>query len=96
MRLDVIEQCSGVGRIYDENGQHIGESRYDLQVLQEVHDSPTGDVPGLKRIEGTVEVIADIGRALTIHLEDGRRLDFFIADVSGRIAHRGGKGLVGT
>jgi len=93
----VIEECRGVGRVYRENGEFVREAEYDLQVLQEAHETPSQDVPGLRRIEGTIEIgeldLHLVGEPLVLHLEDGRRLDFFYADSGGIIANRGGQGL---
>ena len=96
-RLDVIEECRGQGRVCWENGEFIRDTKYDLQVLQEVHEMPSEGVPGLKRIEGTIELgeldLHLVGEPLVLHLEDGRRLDFFYTDLNGTIANRGGQGL---
>ena len=92
-RLDVIEACRGTGHVYRDNGEFVRRAGYHLEVLQEVHESPSGDILGLQRIEGRVELeSADlhlVGKALVLHLEDGRQLDFFYTDSGGTIADRG-------
>jgi len=96
-RLDVIEECRGVGRVCRDTGEFLRDAEYDLEVLQEIHETRSGDVPGLKRIEGTVEIgeldFNLVGEPLVLQLEDGRRLDFFYTDSGGTIANRGGTGL---
>ena len=96
-RLDVTEECRGVGRVSRENGEFVLDAEYDLKVLQEVRETPSEDLPGLKRIEGTVGLgeqdLHLVGEPLVLHIEDGRRLDFFYANLGGTIANRGGQGL---
>lgn len=96
-RLDVIEECHGVGRVCRDTGEFLRDAKYDLQVLQEMHETASGDVPGLKRIDGTVEIeevdLHLVGEPLVLQLEDSRLLDFFYADSSGVIANRGSRGF---
>ena len=96
-RIDMIDACQGVGKIYRDSGEFVRDAEYDLRILQEVHETPREDLPGLEQIEGTVELhemdLMLVGEPLVLHLEDGRHLDFLYVDDRGVIASRGGKGI---
>ncbi len=93
----VIERLTGAGKVYRENGDLLGDAQYDLRVIQEFKDVGTKDgpelLPGLKDVVGHVTGLDNlvlIGAELTLHLEDGRRLRFFVTDQDGRIGASGG------
>lgn len=90
-----LERPSGRGSVYRENGTLLWEANYKIVVFQEIHIVREDRLPGLKDIQGSIEPPdwAPIGDSLVLHLEDGRRLDFFYSDISGAIADRSGRGL---
>ena len=90
-----LERPSGRGSVYKEDGTLLREAKYEIVVFQEFLIVGKDRSPGLKNIQGWIEPPdwAPIGEALRLHLEDGRRLDFFYHDSHGAIAERSGKGL---
>ena len=90
-----LERVSGRGSVYKEDGALLIEADYKIVVSQEFLVHGKDRSPGLKDIRGWIEPPdwAPIGEALRLHLEDGRRLDFFYHDSDGAIAERSGKGL---
>ncbi len=93
----LIDELSGTGAVYDESGKRVGEARYMLWVYQEMKfagtlQDPDAELPGLKDIKGRVENLDTfdlLGKTLTLHLEDGRHLDFLIENSGGDIAGSG-------
>ena len=84
--LESIELLTGTGRIY-EGPSEISTVRYRVEVLQEKIECRTSSGPntadGLKEIRGTVDPIGAsiydlLDKTLTLVLEDGRKLDFFV------------------
>ncbi len=95
-RLELIEELSGKGAVSRADGELVGEYPYVLAVYQEMHDTRSGEVPGLKQVEGWVEEIDIFGlltEPLTLHIDDGRQFDFFIYDANGSISARSRKGI---
>ena len=99
-RVELIEEPAGVGQVYRKDGDLVGQAEYDLQVFQEHRDAgdkgdPTRTVPGLKRIDGRVTgldnfALMDERAMLTLHLDDGRCLDFQVGDPRGRVIANSG------
>jgi hypothetical protein len=88
--LRTLERLTGIGPVTHENGGLVREMRYHITTFREFID---GDIPGLRSIQGKVELegmeaFELIGESLTLRLEDGRILDFFISNSDGRIANR--------
>ena len=96
-RMELIENLSGMGKVYDENGNFIRESHYEIRVYQKIHDAQGEDVAGIKDIQGYVEIdemeLLQIGEPRVLEMDDGRRLDFFWSNNDGTIANRSGKGI---
>ncbi len=94
--IKVLEQPAGVGPVFDRaTGASVGRAHYSLVHVQEMHRTETfggiEDIEGLTDTRGVVQpadrgVHLDVGRELTLHLADGRRLDFFVADSAGTVA----------
>jgi hypothetical protein len=91
--VKLVEQCSGIGGVRC-NGRTFDRVPYNISRFQ--GQSPGGmPIPGLHRIEGTVELrdIADaarwVGASLTLELEDGRTLPLTLADADGRVLAEG-------
>ncbi len=89
-RIDVVERLSGRGIVFEKYGKKLGKANYEIDVLQPIIDVGTKDDPdaefwGLRDAEGrfldfdlTAAMIE--GKTLTVHLEDGRRLDIIPRD----------------
>jgi hypothetical protein len=89
MRL--VEQVSGVGGL-KWRGETFTGIRYRINRFQ--GQAANGlPVPGLHRIEGTVEGLTDaarlVGSSITLELEDGRTLPLTLADAEGRVLAEG-------
>ena len=98
--VELIEEPSGVGEVHRKDGDLVGQAGYDLQVFQEHKDAgsmgnSTPTVPGLNQIDGRVTGLDNFAlmgeRAmLTLHLDDGRCLDFQVGDPNGLVIANGG------
>ncbi len=89
-RIDVVERLSGRGIVFEKDGKKLGEADYEIDVLQPIIDVGTKDDPdaelwGLRNAEGrfldfglTTAMLE--GKTLTLHLDDGRRLDIIPLD----------------
>ncbi len=87
MRRELIEQPCGAGTVYRNDGDFVGQVGYELRVYQNYSDARTKDSAaaplGRKPVEGRVtgldnNTLWSDGALLTLHLRDGRRLDFQI------------------
>jgi hypothetical protein len=90
MRL--VEEYAGVGEL-NASGEQIRPVRYRISRYQGFVDHSGLPVPGVHRIEGSVETAANleplVGQSLTLRLEDGRALAITIADPTGRVLAEG-------
>ncbi len=89
-RIDIVEHLSGRGIVFEKDGKKLGEADYAIDVLQTIIDVGTKDDPdaelwGLRNAEGrfldfglTTAMLQ--GKTLTLHLDDGRRLDIIPLD----------------
>ncbi len=89
-RIDVVERLSGRGIVFEKDGEELGEADYEIDVLQTIidvgtKDDPDAELEGLKETGGrffdfdlTTAMIE--GKTLTLHLDDGRRLDIIPLD----------------
>ncbi len=89
-RIDIVEQLSGRGIVFEKDGEELGEADYEIDVLQTIinvgtKDDPDAELGGLKETVGrfldfdlTVALIE--GKTLTVHLEDGRHLAIIAHD----------------
>jgi hypothetical protein len=91
--LKLVEECSGVGELISKN-QVFRPVRYRISRFQGM--APSGmPVPGLHRIEGSVDLHAIpraaslVGSSLTLRLDDGRTLALTLADDDGRVLAEG-------
>ena len=91
--MQLVEQFSGVGGLKCR-GESFAGVRYRINRFQGL--APNGlPVPGLHRIEGTLELdgVADaaalVGSSITLELEDGRTLPLTLADAHGRVLAEG-------
>jgi hypothetical protein len=91
--LEICETLNGHGKVYRRAGDFLGDVDFSLEVWRNYYqvdgktkqnfDYVTGVISGLDN----VFLMADL---LTLHLDEERRLDFFIYDFSGRIVADGG------
>ena len=89
-RIDIVERLSGRGILFVKDGKKLGEGDYEINVQQPIIDvgtekDPDAELWGLRAAEGrfldfdlTTAMIE--GKILTLHLEDGRRLDIIPID----------------
>ena len=94
----LIEQPVGNGDLFQEGG-HIGQVHYHLDVYQ--HFSEDGEpVPAHLEVEGRItgpealdtSSLRRLGLEFTLHLADGRALDFRFVHEDGTI-HSTGRGF---
>ena len=90
--MKLVEEYAGVGDL-STKGQSIPQVRYRISRYQGFVEHSGLPVPGVHRIEGSVDTAANleplIGQSLTLRLEDGRALAITIADTSGRVLAEG-------
>jgi hypothetical protein len=90
----LVEECSGTGDLI-ERGVVLRQVRYTLSRYQGMLEGSGMPIPGLHRIEGSVDVaLGDddtrlLGAPLTLRMEDGRALPITLASRDGRILTEG-------
>jgi hypothetical protein len=90
----LVEECSGTGALI-ERGVVLRQVRYTLSRFQGMLEGSGMPVPGLHRIEGSIDVtLGDdemrlLGAPLTLRMEDGRALPITLAGRDGRILTEG-------
>ena len=93
--MKLVEEYAGVGDLSTngELGEQIRQVHYRIARYQGFVEHSGLPVPGVHRIEGSVDTTADlgplIGQSLTLRLEDGRAIAITIADPSGRVLAEG-------
>lgn len=95
-----IEQLRGSGEVFRASTE-VGYVEYDIRVYQKIQSTRAGAISGLTQIQGRVwsdDAFTDLyelfktKEVLTLHLEDGRKLDFGLKDPKGTLFATG-KGL---
>jgi len=90
--MKLVEECAGVGDL-TANGDVIRQVRYRISRYQGIVEGSGLPIPGLHRIEGSVDTAADlgplVGAPITLRLEDGRALGITIAGTDGRVLAEG-------
>ena len=92
----LVEQPADDGDVFDGFAR-LGRVHYHLAVYQHFSEVEGESVPADVEVEGRITALDDLdviqlhGRApeLTLHLSDGRRLDFLIANEGGTIRSTG-------
>jgi hypothetical protein len=89
----LVETCAGTGDLI-ECGVVLRQVRYSVSRFQGMLEGSGMPVPGLHRIEGSIDALGDdgarlVGAPLTLRLEDGRALAITLADRDGRIFAEG-------
>jgi hypothetical protein len=90
--MKLVEEYAGIGNL-EGTGESVPQVRYRIARYQGFVEQSGLPVPGVHRIEGSVDTAADlkalIGQSLTLRLEDGRALAITIADTTGRVLAEG-------
>ena len=90
--MKLVEEYAGTGDLATKDDS-IRQVRYRISRYQGFVDHSGLPIPGLHRIEGTVDTAADlgplVGQSLTLRLEDGGALAITIADTTGRVLAEG-------
>src|SRR5689334_19348535 len=92
--MKLVEDCAGLGEL-TSNGQALRQVRYRISRFQGIAEGSGLPIPGLFRIEGSIDFQAGkdspnwINAALTLRLEDGRSLQITVVDDSGRVLSEG-------
>ncbi len=98
MRRKLIDRLFGDGRVHRKDGVFVGLAHYELRVYQTYSNASDKDgpaaTPGPKHIEGHMtgldnHALWTDGTLLTLHLQSGWRLDFWIKDVGGGVISDG-------
>lgn len=90
----LIEERSGVGDLID-HGVVLRQVRYHISRYQGMLEGSGMPVPGLHRIEGSVDFQLDdhqaglVGAPLTLRLEDGRSLNITLSGRDGTLLGEG-------
>jgi hypothetical protein len=98
----VMEKATGRGYVSRQGSVLLGNVPYDLRITRDLMKIAEGHVaaPGPRRVEGRIDVpAADLFMLMesdvphTLVLEDGRTLNFFVVNSTGRIARAKGGSL---
>jgi hypothetical protein len=90
--MKFVEECVGVGDL-EWKGEVLERVRYRINRFQGVAGNGM-PVPGVHRVEGTIELASGtlfdlVGDPLTLRLEDGRAIAVTLASTDGRILSEG-------
>jgi len=90
--MKLVEEYAGVGDLSAKDDL-IRQVRYRISRYQGFVDHSGLPVPGVHRIEGSVDTATDlaplVGQSLMLRLEDGRAITITIADTTGRVLAEG-------
>jgi hypothetical protein len=92
--MKLIEESSGLGDL-SQKGTPLRQVRYQISRYQGFMDGSGMPIPGLYRIEGSIDFDRDkdptswIQAPLTLRMEDGRSLQITLADDTGRVLSEG-------
>jgi hypothetical protein len=92
--MKLVEEYAGVGDL-SAQGDVVGQVRYRIARYQGMHDVSGVPVPGVHRIEGSLDALqsldfaALVGQSLILRLEDGRALGITLAGDDGRVLAEG-------
>jgi hypothetical protein len=88
----LVEDSEGIGEL-NANGDVIQGVRYRIARYQGFVEQSGLPIPGLHRVEGSVDTAANlgplVGESLTLRLQDGRAIAITIADATGRVLAEG-------
>ena len=92
--MKLVEESAGLGDL-EQNGEALRQVRYRISRFQGIMEGSGLPIPGLYRIEGSIDFNNGgdsqnwIDTPLTLRLEDGRSLKITIVDDSGRVLSEG-------
>jgi hypothetical protein len=92
--MKCVEQLSGIGDLLHK-GTVVRQVRFQVSRFQAFAEGSGLPIPGLHRIEGSIDFDLNndpeewIGDALGLRLADGRILAITLADKTGRILNQG-------
>jgi hypothetical protein len=88
--MKLVEECSGTGELL-QNGHTVQPITYQVRRYQGISEGSGMPIPGLFRIEGSVQMDSSewIGTSLGLKLDDGRVLGITIVDAAGKILSEG-------
>ena len=91
--MKLVENGAGVGQLV-RNGTVLRDVQYEVKRFQGVMEESGMPIPGLFRIEGSVDIGKDapsdwLNVSLTLRLADGRSLGIVVVDNTGRILSEG-------
>ena len=92
--MKLVEEYAGVGDLSTQ-GDVVGQVRYRIARYQGMHDVSGVPVPGVHRIEGSLDALQLldfaplVGKSLVLRLEDGRALGITLAGDDGRVLAEG-------
>ena len=92
--MKLVEEYAGIGDLSTDSAV-LGRVRYRIARYQGMHDVSGVPIPGLHRIEGSLDAVQTVdfaplvGRSLILRLEDGRALGITLADDDGRVLAEG-------
>lgn len=92
--MKLVEELAGVGDL-SAAGDVIRQVQYQIARYQGMHDVTGVPIPGVHRIEGSVDPRGAfdfepfVGASLVLRLEDGRALGITLADGRGRVLAEG-------
>jgi len=92
--MKLVEESAGLGELAHD-GHPVRQVRYRISRFQGIMEGSGLPIPGLYRIEGSIDFGSSkdssnwIDAPLTLRLEDGRSLQITVVDNSGRVLSEG-------
>ena len=92
--MKLVEESSGIGELMSD-GVVLRKIRYRLSRFQGMTEGSGLPIPGLFRIEGSIEFNAEtdplqwIGIPVSLRLQDGRAVGITVVNAEGRILSEG-------
>jgi hypothetical protein len=92
--MKLVEERSGIGELM-LNETTVGQVRYSVRRFQGIVESSGLPIPGLYKIEGSIDceegsdLCSWIGTPVRLRLEDGRVLGITVVNGEGRILSEG-------
>jgi hypothetical protein len=91
--MKLVEENSGVGQLI-RNGETLREVRYQIRRYQGMMEGSGLPIPGLFRIEGSIDLDPSDSRhwinvPLILKLADGRSLGINLVNANGRVLSEG-------
>ena len=92
--MKLVEECEGTGELV-RNSQMLRRIGYRISRYQGMTEGSGMPIPGLFRIEGSIDFDANrdglewLGEPLGLRLEDGRVLGITLVDAEGRVLSEG-------